>query len=111
MTTEFMKHVHDLQILKEKDRDDRARMYTRLMDEIHAWTPRAQRARHHANSMLAIVSKFIPEACREDAYDEFMLSFFWGDFEIVQVPPDRDAKAASDLKAARMMPNPRKIVV
>jgi hypothetical protein len=95
---DVMRHLAEIERMKRDGAVERDRMYTRMRDEMQDGTTRAERARHHANSMLHTVSKFIPDACREDAYEELLLSFFWGDFEIVRVPPERDAQAAAELK-------------
>lgn len=97
---EIKKAEHDGKI-------ERERMLSRLRDEMHQGTPRALRATHHARSMLHTVTKFIAEANYEDAYEEFLLAFFWGDFEIVQVPPERDAERARAMKASELMLSPK----
>ena len=79
---------------------ERAELRKRLKEELDKWTPRARRAHQHGNMVLAIFDKFIPEACRPEAFEEAMLSFFAQDYEIVPVPPERDAEAALKLREA-----------
>lgn len=78
---------------------ERERMLSRLRDEMRQGTPRFMRATSHARSMLHTVTKFIAEANYEDAYEEFLLAFFWGDFEVVQVPPERDIEMKAKIEA------------
>jgi hypothetical protein len=97
-----IKHLAEIERAKERGAVERDLTRSRMVDEMRNGTPRAQRATHHARSMFHTVSKFVPEACREDAYDELLLSFFWGNFEIVQVPPDRDRQEAASIRASMM---------
>ena len=79
---------------------ERAKMRGRLRAELDKGTPRAMRARLHGNMALAIFTKFIPDACRAEAFEEAMLNFFAQDYEIVLVPPERDVQAAIELRKA-----------
>lgn len=102
LAMQSLKMLADIKRAEEDGRAERDRMRTRMESEMRDGTPRAQRATHHARSMFHTVSQFIPDACRQDAHDALLLAFFWGDFEIVQVPPDRDAKAAASIRASMM---------
>lgn len=102
LAMQSLKALAEIKRAEEDGRAERDRMRTRMESEMREGTPRAQRATHHARSMFHTVSKFIPDACRQEAHDAFLLAFFWGDFEIVQVPPDRDAKAAARITASMM---------
>lgn len=98
------------QIAAARDEAERAAMRQRLKRELDEWTPRARRAHHHGNMMLAVFSKFIPEACRPEAFEEVMLNFFAQDYEVVPVPPERDAEAAAKLRVAMTTVSPKLIV-
>lgn len=82
-----------------KHRTEKAAMHKRLRDELDKGTPRAMRAIRHARYVLAAVSKFVPDACRDDAYEELLLGFFWQDLEIVEVPPERDIEMKAEIEA------------
>lgn len=60
---------------------------------------------------VALLSKFVPDACMDDAHEELMLNAIGIDVEIiVQVPPDRDAQDAERMKQA-MMRAPAPVIV
>ena len=61
---------------------------------------RVPRARQFASQVMAMMQKFIPEACVDQAYEELMITAYGHDVEIVQVPPDRDAMKKVMLDAA-----------
>ena len=92
----YMQRVIDT----EKARVERADIRNRLKRELDEGTPRAQRAHRHGNMVLAIFTQFIPDACRPEAFEEAMLNFFAQDYEIVPVPPERDAETALKLREA-----------
>lgn len=65
-------------------------------------TPRAVRARHFAFQIISLLSKHIPEACHDEAIQELMVNAYGHDWEIVSVPPERDAEYEAALKAAEV---------
>lgn len=73
-------------------------------------TPRAVRARHFAFQIIGLLSKHIPEACQDEAIQELMVNAYGHDWEIVSVPPERDAEREAALKAAEAMLMPTLIV-
>lgn len=109
-----MTDSHTLYMQREASRAqaqmERADMLKRLHDEMDKQTPRARRARHHANVVLAIFDKYVPEACRADAFECAMLNFFAQDFDIVPVPPERDAEAALKLRVAMTTISPKPVI-
>ena len=100
-----------LQRIRERDerREQRRETEKRIHDEYLAGTPRSMRAAQFANQVLGLLGKFIPDACRSEAYDELVLQAFQMDVEITPVSPDRDAKAKAALDLAMLAP-PRMIV-
>ncbi len=74
---------------------------------------RCMRAHRFANQVLAMMHAFIPDACRDAAFEELALNAYGSDFELAQVPPSRDAETAEALRkaAVTLMPqiiNPEK---
>lgn len=73
-------------------------------------SPRAMRARLFASQVLGMVSRFTPEACRDDVFREVALCAYDGDWEITQVPPERDATAAAELRRMQVTLSPTMII-
>lgn len=69
---------------------ERAAMRKRLGEEADKGTLRYLRARRTANEILSLFRDFIPEKLLDEAYNEAMLSAFWYNAEIIQVPPECD---------------------
>ena len=92
---------------RDATRAEMLKWRVRMREESEKFTPRYQRARHHAHAMLAVVVNFVPDACREGAFEELMLTFFASDFEIVTVPPTRDAERAATLADAMVNIKPQ----
>jgi hypothetical protein len=90
----YAQRIHERNELRDKRREAERQLH----DEYMAGTPRSMRASQFANQVLALLDKFIPEACRREAHDELVLNAFQMDVEIVPVPPERDAQAAAELK-------------
>lgn len=63
---------------------------------------RCRRARHFASQVMAMLHKFVPEACVDEAFEELMVTAYGHDVEIVQVPLERDAQNAARMEEAMM---------
>ena len=71
---------------------------------------RCMRAYHFANQMLALMRDFVPDACRDAAFEELAVNAYGSDLEIVQVPPERDATAAAELRRLKVTLSPTMII-
>lgn len=73
-----------------------------LHDEAMKGSPRYMRAMQFSLKVMAMLNKFVPDACMKEAHEELMLNAIGLDVEIVQVPLERDAQNAARMEEAMM---------
>lgn len=95
-----------MQVERQERQEWRRKQEAALSDDLSRRMPtqRALRARHFASQIVGMLSKFIPEACVDEAVHELMVNAYGHDLEIAQVPPERDAEREAALRAAELMP-------
>lgn len=92
---------------------EREAMRKLLREEADKGTRRYLRARRTANEMLSLFREFIPERMLDEAYDEALLSAFWCNAEIIQVPPECDEmdKRALEMRMLEAYMKPLQMIV
>lgn len=90
---------------REERRKWRREQEEAFSKENESWrpSPRVHRARGFAHQIMSVLSRHIPEACHDSAIRELMVTAYGHDWEIVSVPPERDAERDTALKAAEAM--------
>lgn len=81
---------------RAEEKQKRRELEQQLHDGSLYGTQRYVRAKRIAAHVLALTERYIPDACRDAAYEEVLLRAFEADVEIVRVTPERDAMEAAE---------------
>ena len=83
--------------------EERQRMF---FEDMRKGSPRAQRAHRFANSIMAMMCDFLPRdrECSRHIHEYLLEVGHFGNFEILNVPPEKDALDKLQLERAMLEP-------